>query len=76
MVYGRRPDGFLPVFSVGSEREAKNLLVLACPRNNAGEFVAPELVEEQNPANLDRFSERLDKAHAILQANGDCDCRR
>ena len=56
MRYGRSvQDGFLPVFSVNSEKEAKSLLVATCPRNNDGEFVSRELVEEQTLENLQKI---------------------
>lgn len=60
MRYGRTlEDGFLPVFSVNTEEEAKRLLVLACPINLEGEYVAAELVHEQTFENLQAFSDRL-----------------
>lgn len=68
MRYGRTvPRGFLPVYSVDTEEEAKNLLVFACPKNVDGEFVAPELVEEQTIPNLFAFGDRLAKAHDIMK---------
>jgi hypothetical protein len=66
--FGRSvPKGFLTVYNVKTEKEAKDLLVLACQTNLDGEFVARELVEEQTLENLDLFSQRLEKAHAILK---------
>lgn len=63
MSYGRRtPDGSLPVFSVETEQEARDLLILACPTNGLGQFVAEELVHEQTFVNLAAFSDRLEKA--------------
>jgi hypothetical protein len=61
--YGRGPipEGRLPVFSTNTEEEARQLLVLTCPRNMAGEFVAPELAHEQTLENLEAFSDRLQK---------------
>lgn len=53
------PDGSLPVFSVDTEEEAKQLVVLACPTNAAGEYVAPELAAEQSLDSLSAFSVRL-----------------
>ena len=73
--FGRSlPRGKLPVFSVSTEEEAKKLLVLACPTNISGEFIAPELAETQNLENLQHFSERLAKAHQILIDNDQCEC--
>ena len=60
MRFGRKcPNGFLPIFSVNTEEEARALLLAACPRNLAGEFVAPELAEEQTLPNLYAFGKRL-----------------
>lgn len=73
--YGRcLPDGFLPVYSVGSEAEAKSLLTMACPTNLAGEYIARELVVEQTIDNLLSFGERLDQLHTDLINQGRCDC--
>lgn len=66
----------LPVYSVGTEEEAQELIILACPTNAQGEHIAPELAREQTLENLDRFSERLDRAHELLKKNGRCTCRR
>jgi hypothetical protein len=73
--YGRScPHGYLPVYSVGSEEEARRLLILACPKDLGGQFVAPELVEEQTIENLAAFSDRLHAAHEHLKKSGECDC--
>lgn len=67
MRYGRSvEDGFLPVYSVDTEEEARRLLVAACPTNIAGEFVAPELAEEQTLANLRALGRRLAAVEARL----------
>jgi len=68
------PRGRLPVFSVADEAEARRLLVLACPKTDDGQFYAPELADEQTLENLDRFSDRLDRAHAVLMRTGGCRC--
>jgi hypothetical protein len=66
--FGRSvPKGFLPVFSVDTEAEAEQLLVLTCPRNLNMEFVAPELVHEQTLDNLHAFSERLQKGWDMIE---------
>ena len=69
MGYGRGPipRGRLPVFSVNTEEEAYRLLVLTCPTNHRGQFVAPELAEEQSLENLDRFSDRLQRGWDIMK---------
>jgi len=59
--YGRTvDDGFLPVFSVNTEDEAKRLLVLACPTNLDGDYISPELVKEQTLERLYAFGDRLE----------------
>jgi hypothetical protein len=67
--YGRgpTPHGRLPVFSVETEDEAHRLLTLTCPRNLLGEFVAPELAEEQTLERLDQFSDRLRRGYALMK---------
>lgn len=69
------PNGCLPVYSVADEEEAQDLITLACPTNFYGEHIAPELVEEQTLENLEKFSDRLDRAHAHLKLRGFCRCR-
>lgn len=60
------PNGSIAVFSVNSEEDARKLLVATCPTNISGEFVAPELVEEQTLENLSAFSNRLAAAYARI----------
>lgn len=68
MRFGRSvPNGFLPVYSVDTEKEAHQLLVVACPRDLDGEFVARELVHEQTLENLKAFGERLAATHKLLK---------
>jgi hypothetical protein len=59
-------EGFLPVFSVDTEEDAEALLILACPRNMDGEFVARELVQEQTLDNLQAFSDKLAMCYGLL----------
>lgn len=62
MGFGRgTPDGHLPVFSVDTEEEAKNLIIMACPRDSEGAHYARELAEDQTLENLAMFSDRLQK---------------
>ena len=77
MRYGRAvPDGYLPVFSVGSVEEAKRLLTLACPLNYENDFVAPELAETQDFKHIERFAARLEKVHKQYLANTPaCRCK-
>ena len=74
--YGRTcEEGMLPVFSVGSEKEAKALLVLSCPTNRDGEYIARQLAHDQSLENLQEFSDFLAERHEILVENGRCDCK-
>lgn len=61
MCFGPKcPPGFLPIFSVNTEEEAKALLVLACPMTDDGRaYFAPELRMEQTLPNLYAFGDRL-----------------
>lgn len=64
MRYGRSvPKGFLPVMSVNTEEEARDLLVATCPTNHRGEFIARELAHEQTFDNLEAFGVRLERAY-------------
>lgn len=66
--YGERvPPGFLAIYSVDTEKEAKQLLAACCQTNMNGEFVADELLEDQTIPNLMAFGERLKKSHALLK---------
>lgn len=68
MRYGRTvEEGFLPVYSVDTEQEARSLLVLSCSTNLKGEFLADELVREQTLENLDAFGNRLERNHKMMQ---------
>lgn len=65
---GRRvPEGFLPVFSVDTMKEAKDLITAACCTNLAGEHYARELLEEQTLINLAKFSDRLAQTWEWMQ---------
>ena len=52
------------MFTTDTEEEAKLLIAMACPTNNAGEYIAPELAEEQSIANLNAFGDRLADLYA------------
>ena len=60
------PAGFLPVFSVNTEEEARRLIVMTCPMDGAGNYYARELVDEQTLENLERFSDKCARAWAIM----------
>ncbi len=65
------PTGFLPVFSVNDEFEAKRLLTLACPTNLDGEYIAPGLVHAQTLTNLTAFGDQLERYYEVVKlANG------
>jgi hypothetical protein len=69
------PEGHLPVFSVGSEKEAKHLLTLACQTNLNGDYVARELAETQTVKPLMEFAKRLEYMHDTYIVNsGRCEC--
>lgn len=68
------PEGHFPVYSVGTEEEARRLLVAACETDLEGRFIARELVEGQTLEDLERFSERLDRTHDLLVGVGQCTC--
>ncbi|MCH7548321.1 MAG: hypothetical protein IH969_02085 [Candidatus Krumholzibacteriota bacterium] len=77
MRYGRTlPDGFLPIFSVGSEEEAQALLVMACETNLDGEYIARELATDQSMENLIAFGKRLETVHRLFFQfhEGRCQC--
>ena len=65
----------LPVFSVGTEEEARALLTMCCPTSPEGDFIARELAHEQSLENLDAFSDLLAERHEIMVKGGRCDCK-
>lgn len=69
MRFGRKcPRGFLPIFSVNTEDEARRLLVLTCPRTDDGQaHFAPELREKQTLRNLYAFGARLRAGYARIR---------
>lgn len=74
--YGRAcEEGFLPVFSVGSEKEAHMLITLCCPKDVNGDYIARELVQGQTLENLDSFSDLLAERHKMAAERGWCDCK-
>lgn len=56
---GTCPSGSLPVFSVNNKEEAELLIDMACPLSYSGDYVAPELIQEQTLENLQAFGDRL-----------------
>lgn len=63
------------MFSVGSEKEAKMLLVMSCPVNREGEYIARQLTHDQSLENLQEFSDFLAERHEMIVKNGSCDCK-
>jgi hypothetical protein len=53
----------LPVFTVNNAEEAKALIALACPTNLDGEYISPELAQEQTLERLNAFGDRLDRLY-------------
>ncbi len=77
MRYGRSIEkGFLPVYSVGDEEEAKDLIVLTCPTFPDGTHYARELANEQTLENLQKISDKLHEAHGHLKKLGCCRCHQ
>jgi hypothetical protein len=56
-------QGYLPVMTVDTVEEANRLLALTCKKNIKGDYVAPELTEEQTLDRLEAFGQRLDEAY-------------
>ncbi len=64
------------MYSVGTEKEAQDLLVLACSTNYKGEFIAKELMHEQTVDNLDAFGDRLNEIHnKYIKPKNRCYCK-
>lgn len=55
------------MYSVETEEEAKKLVGLVCPRGLGGDYVAPDLVEDQTLENLAKFSHRLDRGYKLMK---------
>jgi hypothetical protein len=65
--YGTKcEEGFLPIYSVDTEEEARQLLVHCCKRNLHGDFIAPELARSQTIPLLLAFGRRLQETHKKL----------
>lgn len=62
-------QGFLPVYSVDTEDEARELLAFACETNKGGDFVARELAEAQDLEKLYAFGDRLRMMHESMREN-------
>lgn len=63
---GECPEGFLPVFSVNDEEEARRLIVATCGRGEDGEYYSKELAREQNLDVLQAFSDKLARTYALI----------
>lgn len=61
------PEGFLPVFSVDTEDEARRLLTMACQTNVDGEFYSGELARSQDLDTLQEFSDKLARYYDLMK---------
>jgi len=61
------PNGTLPVFSVETEEEARQLIALTCPRDLKGTFYSRELAQEQTLENLQAFSDKLQCGYEFMK---------
>ena len=69
--YGRTcPEGFLPVYSVDTEEEARRLIAATCKMGWDGKYYAPELAEEQTLETLLAFGDRLHEVQMALKGGG------
>ena len=66
MRYGRGacPEGFLPIFSVNSEDEAKRLLVVTCSLGPDRHYYSNEMAADQSIEQFARFGQKLARAYA------------
>jgi len=64
------PKGFLPVFSVNSEEEARKLIVATCSRGADGKFYSAELAVVQTLDVLEQFSRKLERVYSLMQQKG------
>ena len=63
------PEPALPVFSVGTQEEARRLIVLACPMGyEKQKYYVPGVLTVRE------FSDKLEKAHTFLAKAGRCEC--
>lgn len=71
------PDGSLQVFSTDTVSQAQALIVAACSTNLRGEYIAPELAQEQTIDNLNAFGDRLaefaERMNLFGESNEDSD---
>lgn len=69
------PEGFLPVYSVDTEEEAKTLVILTTSIGPDGEYYAMNLAAAQTLEELEAFAQQVDRAHEFLKEQGRCFCR-
>lgn len=62
------PDGRLPVYSVDTEEEARLLIAATCQRSLSGQYIAPELAQDQTLENLYAFGVRIHEAQRRFEA--------
>lgn len=70
MRFGRKlPKGFLPVFSVDTVKEARDLIIATCVRGLDGHYYSAELNVSQDLDTLRVFSDKLARVYSLMQAS-------
>lgn len=69
MRYGRGacPKGFLPIFSVRTEAEAKLLLAMTCSLGPDRNYYSNEMARDQSLEQFALFGQKLARAYACMQ---------
>lgn len=78
MRYGRGacPEGFLPIFSVNTEVEAKRLIAATCSLGLDGSYYSTEMARDQSLDQFARFGQKLALVYAHITANAPAPVRR
>lgn len=66
---GACPSGFLPVFSVDDEEEARAVIVATCSRGDDGNYYSHDLAREQSVEALERLGEKMAAALKRIRAS-------
>lgn len=71
------PEGFLPVYSVDTEAEARRLIGMTCSLGNDGFYYSREMAEAEREGRRDidgfyLFSQKLDQVYEA-HVRGKCD---
>jgi len=64
---GACPDGFLPVFSVDTDEEARKLIVATCSRDADGNYYSHDLAAEQSLERLNYLGEKMERVYRMLK---------